>query len=683
MSATDAPVSHTQMANAIRALAMDAVEAANSGHPGMPMGLADVATVLFTRHVRFNPEDPVWPDRDRVVLSAGHGSMLLYAALYLLGYGDVTIEEIRNFRQLGARTAGHPEFGYAGGIETTTGPLGQGLGNAVGMALAERSMAARYGSQIVDHHTYVLASDGDLMEGISQESITFAGHQKLSKLIVLWDDNGISIDGPLELSDTGDQIARFEAAGWRAERVDGHDPEAVHAALERAKTSDRPSLIACRTVIGYGAPKKAGTAASHGAALGAEEIAGAREALDWPHAPFDIPAPILEAWRSAGRRTRDQCSAWAERFAALDDADRVDFERRLSGDLPGGLAEAVQAVKAAFTADPKPVATRKASGETLNALTALVPEMLGGSADLTGSNNTRAKEMEACTPVTPGGRFVHYGIREHGMAAAMNGMALHGGVLPYSGTFLVFSDYCRPSLRLAALMRLRVIHVFTHDSIGVGEDGPTHQPVEHLAALRAMPNLNLFRPADAVETAECWELALTAHNTPSALALTRQNLPLLRTKPGDENLCARGAYELQPAACGPAKVTLLATGSEVQVAVAARARLESEGIATRVVSMPCWELFDAQKTAYKDAVLGPGTVRIAIEAAASFGWERYLGADGTFIGMTGFGRSAPAEALFEYYGITPDAVVRTARAKMKEPGADADTSSAKRHAAPS
>src|SRR5215217_2797688 len=567
---------HDRMANAIRALAMDAVEQAKSGHPGLPMGAADVATVLFTKFLKFDPSDLKWPDRDRFVLSAGHGSMLVYALLYLLGSESMTIEQIKRFRQLGSLTPGHPENFETPGIETTTGPLGQGLGNAVGMAIAERHLAAEFGD-IVDHHTYVLASDGDLMEGISQEAIALAGHLKLNRLIVLFDDNGISIDGPLSLADSVDQVKRFEATGWNASRIDGHDPQAIERAIDSAHASDKPTMIACRTTIGFGAPTKAGTAGSHGSPLGADEIKGAREKLGWSSAPFEVPADILQGWRAAGQRSKSVRKAWEERLASLPVERRGEFARRVNGDLPLGLGDVVRRFKQDLANAPKEIATRIASQNALEALTAAVPEMIGGSADLTGSNNTRPKGMKAMSAADYSGRFIHYGIREHGMAAAMNGMALHRGVIPYSGTFLVFADYCRPSIRLAALMGERVIHVMTHDSIGLGEDGPTHQPVEHLAALRAIPNLLVFRPCDAVETVECWQLALEA-DRPSILALTRQNLPQLRLAHEDHNSCAAGAYEIVPAEDKNADVSLFATGSEVSIAVEARKFLRERGV---------------------------------------------------------------------------------------------------------
>ena len=654
-------VGHREMANAIRALAMDAVEQAKSGHPGMPMGMADLATVLWTRYLKFDPANPDWPDRDRFVLSAGHGSMLLYALLHLTGYRDMTIDELKRFRQLGSRTAGHPEHGHAAGIETTTGPLGQGLANAVGMALAEHMLAARFGKGLVDHHTYVIAGDGCLMEGISHEAISLAGHLRLAKLIVFFDDNHISIDGPTDLPVSDNQLARFAASGWATEAVDGHDPDAITRAIERARTADRPSLIACRTVIGYGAPKKQGTAATHGAPLGAEEVAGARERLGWPHAPFTVPKPILGAWRKAGQRCAGDHRAWAERHQRH--AERAEFDRRIAGDLPAGFADTIEAVKRAASAEAPKLATRQSSQRVLDALVAKLPELVGGSADLTGSNNTKAKDMAPVTAANYGGRYVYYGVREHAMGAAMNGIALHGGFIPYGGTFLVFTDYCRPAIRLAAMMGTRVVYVTTHDSIGLGEDGPTHQPVEHLASLRAMPNLLVMRPCDTVETAECWALALAERHRPSVIALTRQALPTLRTEHHAENHSARGGYVLLPAKA-PRRVTLIATGSEVAIAVEARGQLEAAGIGTAVVSMPCTQLFDAEPAAYRESVLGPTALRVAIEAATGYGWERYIGVGGAVIGMTGFGASAPAGDLYRHFGITADAVVRTVRAKL-------------------
>jgi len=657
-------VKHQRMANAIRALAMDAVERAKSGHPGMPMGMADVATVLFTRYLKFDPTDPEWPDRDRFVLSAGHGSMLLYAGLYLLGVEDMTIDEIKRFRQLGSATAGHPEYGSAGGIETTTGPLGQGLANAVGMAIAERIMAAQFGHGIVDHRTYVLVSDGDLMEGISHEAISIAGHLKLSKLIVLFDDNGISIDGPLSLAESGDQVARFKAANWNAVRVDGQNPDEVARAIDEALESDRPSMIACKTTIAYGAPTKAGTAGAHGSPLGETEIAGAREALNWSAPPFEIPADIRDAWRIAGLRASQARKDWEKRIATLNSDQRGEFERRQRGDLPAGFAAAIAEYKRKLAAEAPTAATRKASQMALDVINAAVPETVGGSADLTPSNNTRSKDMQEITPGDFSGRFIHWGVREHGMAGALNGMALHGGIIPYSGTFLVFSDYCRPSIRLCALMGQRVIYVMTHDSIGLGEDGPTHQPVEHLTALRAIPNLRVFRPADATETAECWQLALEHRAGPSLLALTRQNLPAFRKEFSEQNLCACGAYEIVPADGDP-DISLFATGSEVEIALAARALIIKAGRSARVVSIPCFELLGAQSEDFQAEVIGEAPVNVAIEAAVRGSWDHIIGRDGIFIGMTGFGGSAPYKDLYMKFGITADAAATAALQRLE------------------
>jgi len=654
------------MANALRVLAMDAVEAAKSGHPGMPMGMADVATVLWTRFLKFDAAAPDWPDRDRFVLSAGHGSMLLYGMLHLCGFADMPLEELRRFRQLGARTAGHPEFGHAAGIETTTGPLGQGLANAVGMAMAERALNAVFGDAMVDHRTYVIVGDGCLMEGISQEAISLAGHQRLSKLIVLFDDNGISIDGPTSLATSEDQCARFAASGWATARVDGHDPEAVAAAIATAQQSDRPSLIACRTTIGYGAPTKGGTAGAHGAPLGSAEIAATRTRLGWTAGPFEIPEDIRARWAAAGRRGSSARVAWDRRLAKMPQGLRAEFRRRQSGQTPKDLDAAIAAFKSKLLGDRPAIATRVASQNVLDVLAARVPELIGGSADLTGSNNTRAKGQAPFSAGglggSPGGTYVFWGVREHAMAAAMNGMALHGGVIPYGGTFLVFTDYCRPAIRLAALMNQRVIFVMTHDSIGLGEDGPTHQPVEHLAALRVIPNLAVFRPADAVETLECWQLAMARTEGPSVLALTRQNLPALRLD-GDpaENRCARGGYVLAEAEGGPRQATLIGTGSETMLAMAARDKLAARGIRAAVVSLPCWTLFDQQSARYRRAILGgPRVAKVAVEAALGFGWERYTGMSGRFVGMTGFGASAPAAELYRHFGITADAVADAA-----------------------
>jgi len=654
---------HDRMANAIRALAMDAVEQAKSGHPGLPMGAADIATVLFTQFLKFDPADPAWPDRDRFVLSAGHGSMLIYAVLHLLGYEAVTLDQIKRFRQLGSLTPGHPENFITPGIETTTGPLGQGLANAVGMAIAERHLAAEFGDGIVDHSTFVLASDGDLMEGISQEAIALAGHLRLRKLIVLFDDNGISIDGPLTLADSVDQVKRFEAAGWATARIDGHDPEAIAAAIGQAKISDRPTMIACKTTIGYGAPTKAGSEKAHGSPLGEGEIKGAREKLGWTEEPFQIPADVLTPWRAAGQRSKPARKDWDKRLAALPADKRSEFERRMRGDLPGALNAAVRTVKEKLAKEPKEIATRTACEFALESIIPAVPEMVGGSADLTGSNNTRIKSMKPMTAQDYSGRYIHYGVREHGMAAAMNGMALHRGIIPYSGTFLVFADYCRPAIRLAALMGERVIHVMTHDSIGLGEDGPTHQPVEHLAALRAIPNLNVFRPCDAVETLECWQLALEARGTPSVLALTRQNLPQLRLGHEERNRCAAGAYEIVPAD-GMAMVSIFATGSEVAIAVEARKFLREKGVSARIVSVPCFELFLASAEDTRRAVIGDAPVKVGVEAAVRQGWDAIIGSDGAFVGMSDFGASAPYKELYKHFGITAEKVAEAAMKKL-------------------
>ncbi|MEE2969015.1 MAG: transketolase [Pseudomonadota bacterium] len=671
-------VDHNALANAIRALSMDAVQQAKSGHPGMPMGAADMATVLFRDFLKFDPSQPDWPDRDRFVLSAGHGSMLLYSLLHLTGYADITMDEIRNFRQLGSRTAGHPEYGHAAGIETTTGPLGQGIATAVGMALAERMMAARHGDDIVDHHTYVIAGDGDLMEGISHEAISLAGRYKLGKLIVLYDDNEITIDGGTGLSVADDQIARFQACQWDAVRVDGHDADAIQGAIENAGSTSTPSLIACRTTIGYGAPTKAGTSGAHGAPLGDDEIAGAREKLGWDSPPFEVPDNILAAWREIGARGASARAAWDARLAGLNEKARDNFVRGEKGELPDGWRSSITRIKQQFSDDAPKMATRQSSGAVLEALTKAAPEMVGGSADLTGSNNTRPKDFIAIEvaqgngaiepaqgdiDVGYAGRYINYGVREHGMAAAMNGMALHGGLIPYAGTFLIFADYLRPALRLSALMGQRVIHVLTHDSIGLGEDGPTHQPVETLASLRAIPNVNVFRPADAVEVAECWELAVGNASGPSVLALTRQGLPTFRTTDSVGNLSARGGYVLSPSD-GAAQATLLATGSEVEIAMAAQAQLAGQGVASSVVSMPCWELFNAQTDDYRASVLGENTVRVAVEAAIRMGWDQYIGPDGGFVGMTGFGASAPAGDLYKHFGITADAVTAEVQARL-------------------
>ncbi len=655
------------MANAIRALAMDAVEKAKSGHPGMPMGMADVATVLFAEVLKFDASEPQWPDRDRFVLSAGHGSMLLYALLHLSGFPGMSMDEIRNFRQLGAKTAGHPEFGHAPGIETTTGPLGQGLANAVGMAIAEKMLAARLGSDAVDHKTYVIAGDGCLMEGVSHEAISMAGHLGLSKLVVLFDDNDISIDGATSLSVSDDQLKRFEACGWQVSRIDGHDMAAIRASLAAAQDATKPVLIACKTTIGYGAPSKAGKASSHGSPLGSDEIRGAREKLGWSAAPFEIPSDILSAWRAVGKRGQAARAAWEKRTAALD---KSVFTDPITPAVATSIKRAVLDLKVTFGTQKPKLATRESSAKVLEALLPVCPALILGSADLTGSNGTKTSHYKPVTPQDFSANYLHYGVREHGMAAAMNGIALHGGLVPAGATFLVFTDYCRPAIRLSALMQQRVIYIMTHDSIGLGEDGPTHQPVEHLAALRAIPNLNVFRPADAIEVAECWELALLNTETPSVLSLSRQGLPTLRTDATPENKSARGAYILAEGvgANGKAKkkrdVTLFATGSEVEIAMAARTLLAKDDIAAAVVSMPCFELFENQDARYRDSVIG-NAPRVGIEAAIRQGWDRYLLPSEPFIGMSGFGASAPAGKLYEHFGITAAKVVEAAKAQVE------------------
>jgi transketolase len=657
-------VDPSRMANAIRGLAMDAVEKAKSGHPGLPMGAADIATVLFTQFLKFDAAHPEWPDRDRFVLSAGHGSMLLYALLNLTGNAEMTLDQLKHFRQLGSLTPGHPENFHTKGIETTTGPLGQGIATSVGMALAEKMLAAEFGKKIVSHHTYVLVSDGDLMEGVSQEAIALAGHWKLNKLIVLYDDNGISIDGPTSLSDSVDQVKRFKSAGWQAELIDGQDQKAIAAALTRAQKSSKPSLIACRTTIGYGAPTKAGTNKVHGEALGPEELKGAKEKLGISLEPFSVPDDVLKAWREAGARGAAARTEWEGRFAELGSRKRAEFERRIKHERPAALAKALRAHKKALLENPLNVATRKSSEAAIDVIAAVMPlEFLAGSADLTGSNNNKAKSATNFSAKTPKGRFIHYGIREHGMAAALNGIFLHGGFAPNGATFLVFTDYARPAMRLAALMGTGVVYVMTHDSIGLGEDGPTHQPVEHLSALRAIPNMRVFRPCDAVEVAECWELALNRTNGPTVLALTRQNLPQLRTTAPADNPCSQGGYELV-AAQGAARVSLFASGSEVEIAVAAQKQLTERGIAARVVSVPSLELLLAQPPERQQAIIGNAPVKVAIEAAVRWGWDALIGKDGAFIGMHSFGASAPAKDLFKHFGITAEAAVDAALKRL-------------------
>ena len=649
-----------RLANAIRFLSLDAVEAAKSGHPGLPLGMADAATVLFSHFLKFDAADPHWPDRDRFVLSAGHGSMLLYSLLWLTGTPGLTLENLKHFRKVGSPCAGHPEYGHAPGIETTTGPLGQGIANAVGMAMAERHLSARFGSELVDHKTYVIASDGDLEEGISHEAISLAGHLKLKNLIVLWDHNNITIDGATSLSESTDNVARFKAAGWTTDSCDGHDAADVARALNAAQKASGPVMIACRTIIGFGMPTRAGTQKAHSDAPGAEEIAGARKQLGWDFPAFVIPDDLLHQWRAIGGQGKAARDAWNARKAAS--AKAKDYDAAMSGELPAALAPAMAALKEKMRAE-KPAGTRKFSEKALEVINGELSTTIGGSADLTPSNNTKTKNIEAITPDDFSGRYVHYGIREHGMAAAMNGLALHGGVVPYGGTFMVFSDYARPSIRLAALMGIRVVFVMTHDSIGVGEDGPTHQPVEHLAALRAIPNLLVMRPADGVEVAECWEIALNNAHRPSLIAFSRQDVPIVRTAAVADNLSAKGAYELIGDA--NAKVTLLSTGSEVNLAVTAREQLAAEGIAARVVSMPCWSLFEEQPEDYRARILGPGTVKVAIEAAAPLGWDRYIGAGGGFVGMHSFGASGPYKDVYQHFKITPEAVVLAAKRALK------------------
>ncbi|MEO0496846.1 MAG: transketolase [Pseudomonadota bacterium] len=654
---------HADMANAIRALSMDAVQKANSGHPGLPMGAADIATVLFTKFMKFDPTQPHWPDRDRFVLSAGHGSMLLYSLLHLLGYEDMTIDEIKNFRQLGAKTAGHPEFGYAAGIETTTGPLGQGIANAVGMALAERVLNSEFSDDLVDHKTYCLVGDGCLMEGISQEAIALAGHLKLNKLIVLWDDNDITIDGPVSISDSTDQAIRFQASGWNTLSCDGHNPAAIEAAITEAQSSDKPTMIACKTQIGFGSPNKAGTSKVHGSPLGDDEIAATREALGWEHEPFHIPTDIYDAWRIAALNAAKPRHEWDERLEAADAEKRGEFLRRMEGRLPSGFERAMDEYRQQLAVDKPKVATRKSSEMALEIINAAVPETLGGSADLTGSNNTKTTGMTTISADDFTGRYVGYGIREHGMAAAMNGIALHGGLIPYGGTFFAFTDYCRPAIRLSALMHQRVVYVMTHDSIGLGEDGPTHQPVEHMTAMRCMPGLLTLRPGDAMETAECWQIALERKDGPTVLALTRQGLAAFRTEHDEKNHCAKGAYTVTNTSLEE-QVTLFASGSEVNIALDAKAKLEEDGIGTRVVSVPSFELFRSQSDEYRASIIGSAPARVAVEAGVEMGWNLFLGESGKFVGMDGFGASAPITDLYAHFGITADAVADAAKAQL-------------------
>ena len=647
-----------RLANAIRGLTLDAVQNAKSGHPGLPLGMADAATVLFSQFLKYDPADPNWPDRDRFVLSAGHGSMMLYSLLYLTGYPGMSLDDIKTFRKLGSPCAGHPEHGHAPGIETTTGPLGQGLGNAVGMAIAEAHLNKRFGDDLVNHKTYVICSDGDLMEGISHEAIGIAGHLKLKNLIVLYDDNNITIDGARELSDTTDNNRRFEASGWQVDRCDGHNAADVFRALTAAQKSEKPVMINCKTIIGFGMPTRAGTQKAHSDAPGADEVAGAKKALDLPPGAFTLNDGVLEKWREIGKRGASARAEWNKRKASAQASK--DFDDALAGNIPHALHDALNEFKKKAIAEKPSIATRKASEGVLEIVNPIVPFTIGGSADLTPSNNTKTKDIFNFEPATYGGRYMRWGIREHGMCAAMNGMALHGGVIPYGGTFMVFSDYCRPSIRLAALMQQRVIYVMTHDSIGVGEDGPTHQPVEQLAAMRAMPGLLTFRPCDPVETAEAWEIALNKKDGPSFLALTRQNLTPSRTTYTDKNLSAHGAYEIAGAE-GEAKVTFFASGSEVELAMQARELLKAGGIAARVVSMPCWSLFEKQDATYRDAVIGKSPVNVAIEAGVREGWDRYIGPNGIFIGMHSFGASAPYKDVYEHFGITAEAAADAAK----------------------
>ena len=649
-----------EMANAIRFLSADAIEKSKSGHPGMPLGMADVAAVLFSKFIKVNPAEPRWFDRDRFVLSAGHGSMLLYSLLYLLGYEDINVDDLRNFRQLGAKTAGHPEYGHLAGIDMTTGPLGQGISSAVGMALAERIVNARFGDELCSHYTYVINGDGCLMEGISEEAVSLAGHLGLNKLIVFWDNNNITIDGTVDKANSTDQIKRFQAVGWNTIEIDGHDYAQIERAILQAQKAGQPTLIACKTKIGYGAPTKCGTSKCHGSPLGAEEIAAMRKALNWNYEPFEIPEDILAAWREAGRRSLSAYDKWCRKAAAAG----AKFDDVINSRLPKNWDKALNALKNEAIREQTKAATRKASQMCLEKIVPHVPEIIGGSADLAASNLTFVKGMKTITAEDYDGNNLMYGIREHAMGAIMNGLALHGGVIPYGGTFFVFSDYVRPSIRLAALMGLRVVYVLTHDSIGVGEDGPTHQPVEHLASYRAMPNVLMFRPCDVVETAEAWQLALTTETMPSLLALSRQNLPLLRVS-SRQNLTAKGGYVISDVAKGSRRqATIIATGSEVSIAVEAQKKLREEGIEVAVVSMPCTELFDRQDEKYRNRVLGRAP-RIVVEAAAKFGWEKYLGSKGEIIGMDGFGASGPASGLYEHFGITADAVAAAVRKYRK------------------
>ena len=662
---------HWEKALAIRMLSIDAVQKANSGHPGMPMGMADVITVLFERHLKFDSACPEWPDRDRFILSAGHGSMLLYSLLFLTGYSGITIADIKNFRQTHSKTAGHPEYGYIKGIETTTGPLGQGLANAVGFAVAERSLRTKWGKNIIDHKTYVLAGDGCLMEGVSQEAISFAGKQKLASLIVLWDDNGITIDGKVSKSCITDQSQRFKASGWDVFACDGHDPDSINVAINSARRSSLPSLIRCKTHIGFGSPTKQDKASSHGSPLGNEEILKIREIYGWKFSAFEIPPELISKWNEIGAKGRKSRLDWEKQFSNLTSAKRLRFDRIFNGNLPTNFTKNINLLKKEILQKRPEIATRKSSEKTLELINRVLPETIGGSSDLTGSNNTLTEGLETLEPSNADGRYIYYGIREHGMAAIMNGLALHGGFIPYGGTFLAFSDYARGAMRLSALMKIRVIYVMTHDSIGLGEDGPTHQPIEHLATLRATPNMQVFRPADTIETIESWESALKSNTTPSVLALSRQNLPTVRLVHSTKNLVSKGAYILKEAK-NKRKVLLLASGSEVEIALVARDGLESKGIGARVISIPCWELFEKQDIKYKKKVLPAGSVRIAIEAGVQQGWEKWLFGErgnykkAAFIGMSNFGASGPAKDLYKEFQITPENIIKKAESLLSK-----------------
>lgn len=656
IDADETDVTQLDMANAIRFLAVDAVQKANSGHPGMPMGAADFATVLYSKFLKIDPKVPDWQDRDRLVLSAGHGSMLLYAIHYLIGFKDMTVEQLKKFRQLNSITPGHPEYGHTLGIETTTGPLGQGISTAVGMALAERILNARFGDEIVNHNTYVIASDGDLMEGISHEAIGLAGHLGLSKLIVLYDSNDISIDGPLNLSDSTDQLKRFEASGWSTREVDGHNHQDIENAINEELKTDSPSLIACKTIIGFGSPSKAGTSSAHGAPLGQEDIEKMKEKLNWKSEPFEVPTNIKDAWRLVGLKNTCKRKDWEEKVSNLDDKKKIKFLHAINGDISENLDKEIDELKKKFSLENPKLATRQSSQQVLEIINPIIEEMIGGSADLTPSNNTKTKTLNPISKNNFKGRFIHYGIREHAMAAAMNGMALHKGLIPYSGTFLIFSDYCRPSIRLAALMSIKVIHVMTHDSIGVGEDGPTHQPIEQIPSLRTIPNLNVFRPGDATEVAECWSIAIKSKN-PSVIALSRQGCEHFRTTFEESNKSKLGGYEIESDSTKP-KVCIIASGSEVSIARNVKKQLAKEGISCRVVSMPCFELFDQQPDEYKKSLLETDGIRIGIEASIGVGWDKYLGDNGFFVGMKGFGASAPATDLYTHFGINEESVLK-------------------------